>query len=175
MTFDLDDVSTVGLASQLRGEALEEEMAARAQSLCVPRLVDCTQRLSTAAAGDPSFGSDGTYVVTGGTGALGLLFVDWMAGCGARHFALLSRSGAPPKDSKAAFLKLEKVFKNMDSATLEAQKCDISSGSELLRVVGEMVEKRPVKGVVHAAGTLADGFIKDTSRDKLKTVCLAKA
>ncbi len=31
-----------------------------------------------------------------------------------------------------------------------------------------------VKGVVHAAGTLADGLIKDMNRDNLQLVCSAK-
>ena len=40
------------------------------------------------------------------------------------------------------------------------------------------VRKRPrhvVKGIVHAAGTLADGLIKDQTRENLQLVCSAKA
>ena len=38
-------------------------------------------------------GTDGSWVVTGGLGALGLLMADWLAGQGCLHVALLGRSG----------------------------------------------------------------------------------
>ena len=155
----------------------EPELAARTGAkLMLPRLVDSTQRLQNDV-GNPSFGPEGLYMVTGGTGALGLLFVDWMVRCGARHFALLSRSGQPPADSKAAFRKLEKQMAKMKDVTFSARKCDIGSGADVLRVTTQVLdEKHVVKGIVHAAGTLADGLIKDgQDRTTLKTVCSAKA
>ncbi|CAE7752037.1 ppsC [Symbiodinium sp. KB8] len=176
------ECSASGLAAQLqylskqRASGLAEpELAARTAKLLVPRLVDSTQRLQNDL-GNPSFGSDGMYMVTGGTGALGLLFVDWMVRCGARHFALLSRSGQPPADSKAAFRKLEKQMAKMKGVTFSARKCDIGSGADVLRVTTQVLdEKHVVKGIVHAAGTLADGLIKDgQDRTTLKTVCSAK-
>ena len=188
VTFDLEESTCQApklLAEQLqllqkRRASVEPELAARSvegeSKLMVPRLVDTTQKLQNDA-GDPSFGPEGLYIVTGGTGALGLLFVEWMVRCGARHFALLSRSGQPPADSKAAFRKLEKQMGKMEGATFSARKCDISSGADLLRVVTQVLdEDHTVKGVVHAAGTLADGLIKDgQDRASLKTVCSAKA
>ena len=186
VTFDVEeaDCSAKGLAKQLQylqkqraGGLTEPELASRGEGkLMVPRLVDSTQRLQNEA-GDPSFGPEGMYIVTGGTGALGLLFVDWMVRCGARHFALLSRSGQPPADSKAAFRKLEKQMAKMKDVTFSARKCDIGSGADVLRVVTQVLdEQHVVKGIVHAAGTLADGLIKDgQDRATLKTVCSAKA
>ena len=39
------------------------------------------------------FRGDGTYLITGGAGGFGLELAGWMAKNGARHFALMSRSG----------------------------------------------------------------------------------
>ena len=180
------DCSGPGLANQLlrlqkqrAAGFAEPELAIRTEGekkMLVPRLVDSTQRLQNEV-GNPSFSPDGLYLVTGGTGALGLLFVDWMIRCGARHFALLSRSGQPPADSKSAFRKIEKQMAKLKGSTFSTRRCDISSGADLLSVVAKILdEDHVVKGVVHAAGTLADGLIKDgQNKATLKTVCSAKA
>ena len=72
-----------------------------ASKLFMPRLVDATPRLQGAKQELPSVDPDSLWAITGGTGALGLLFASWLASRGAAHFALLSRSGQPPADSKA--------------------------------------------------------------------------
>ncbi len=45
-----------------------------------------------AVAGAPAFDGAGTYLITGGLGALGLAVADWMIGQGARHLALMGRT-----------------------------------------------------------------------------------
>ena len=186
VSLDLADVSASGLARQLRhSEPDEPELAVRNGTSHVPRLVDSTARLQNAQTQsgggprlpvNPEFG-EGLYVVTGGTGALGLLFVDWMVRCGARgRFELLSRSGQPQADSKAAFRRLEKMKPRVE---ISVCKCDISSGPDLLRVLSQAKENgqgHVVKGILHAAGTLADGLIQTgQNRATLKAVCSAKA
>eukprot|EP00931_Biecheleriopsis_adriatica_P047752 TRINITY_DN27548_c0_g2_i1.p1 TRINITY_DN27548_c0_g2~~TRINITY_DN27548_c0_g2_i1.p1 ORF type:complete len:4734 (-),score=1179.49 TRINITY_DN27548_c0_g2_i1:215-14152(-) len=192
VTFDVQDstcsnaadlVEQLQLLHRSRASGSQEtELAVRKTDedakLWMPRLADCTQRLQQAREGSepPTFSPDGMYVVTGGTGALGLLFVDWMVRCGARHFALLSRSGQPPADSRTAFRNLEKQLGKMDQATFSARKCNIGSGADVRRVLAELrSEKHDVRGFVHAAGTLADGLIKDgQNRESLQAVCSAK-
>ncbi|CAE7935358.1 swnK, partial [Symbiodinium necroappetens] len=177
VSLDLADASASGLARQLQLRRSEPELAVRNGTSHVPRLVVATSRLQNAQSGqpvDPDFG-EGLYVVTGGTGALGLVFVDWMVRCGARgRFALLSRSGQPQADSKAAFRRLEK--EKEAQVEISACKCDISSRADLLRVLTkENDQGHVVKGILHAAGTLADGLIKTgQSRATLKAACSAK-
>ena len=44
------------------------------------------------------------YVITGGTGGLGLLFAAWLAGGGAQHIALWGRSGRAAADAQLGHL-----------------------------------------------------------------------
>ena len=122
----LDVAKDQSLAGELKSalekmkDGKEPEVAARKSEdagYLVPRLTDCTGKLTA----DPeiSFSADGTYVISGGVGALGLVFAEWMASKGAQHFALLSRSGVPPADSKDALKKLGRKA--------VVQKCDIGS------------------------------------------------
>jgi NAD(P)-dependent dehydrogenase (short-subunit alcohol dehydrogenase family) len=52
-----------------------------------------------------SFAPDGTFLITGGTGGLGLGLARWLVAHGARHLALLSRRGAT-RDAEAAVREL---------------------------------------------------------------------
>jgi myxalamid-type polyketide synthase MxaB len=47
-----------------------------------------------------SLRSDGTYLITGGLGGLGLLVAQWLVERGAKHLVLLSRSGLNPSASE---------------------------------------------------------------------------
>ena len=60
----------------------------------VPRLVVSRRPLGSG----PAVSSDGTYVITGGTGGLGLVTARWLVERGARYVALLSRSGVVGAD-----------------------------------------------------------------------------
>lgn len=45
--------------------------------------------------------ADGTYLITGGFGALGRQVADWLAGQGARRILLAGRTALPPRRSWA--------------------------------------------------------------------------
>ena len=52
------------------------------------------------------FRADATYLVTGGTSGFGLYTARWLADGGARHLALLSRSGRPRPEEESALAGL---------------------------------------------------------------------
>lgn len=145
---------------------VDKEATDSAEITLAPRLVDATSQIQ-AAEEAVSFSPDATYVISGGVGALGLVFAQWMVEKGAKHFALLSRSGKPPADSASAFRKLQKFATVM--------KCDMGSAASVKEVMAKIAKDMPpVKGVVHAAGVLDDHLVMDTDRQSLEKVLGAK-
>jgi acyl transferase domain-containing protein/NADPH:quinone reductase-like Zn-dependent oxidoreductase/acyl carrier protein len=160
-------IEQVTRALECQGGTFEPEIAIREGSLYVPRLEDSTATISAV---DPvTFDSNASYVISGGTGSLGSVFAQWMAGKGAKHFALLSRSGKPPSDkiSLAAF--------NSVTSMATIKRCNIGSADDVKRMMGELATSLPpVKGIMHAAGALDDHLINDLNRSHLEVVLAPK-
>jgi len=98
---------------------------------------------------------DGTYLITGGLGGLGLYVAEHLAARGAGAVALLGRR--PPSDSVRQRLK-----------TIEDQGCkvvylqaDVTYREELERALAKLEgsDTPPLRGLIHAAGVLDDGSI----------------
>src|SRR5262249_18457862 len=91
---DLDPILRPGETEALLGEILrgdrEDEIALRREGRFVARIVRGTAAPSSPAT---TFRTDGTYLITGGLGGLGISFAEWMVGRGARHLVLVGRSG----------------------------------------------------------------------------------
>ena len=86
---------------------------------------------------------DGTYVITGGTGALGTVAARELARLGAKHIVLLSRTGAV--------------------------RADVSDYDQLARALDQIRQTcPPIRGVVHAAGVLADGVLLESTEAQFK-------
>ena len=99
------------------------------------------------------------YVVSGGTGGIGRHLLSWLVDRGARNIAVLSRSGLPD-DVLADTLRSE------PAATLLDIRCDVSVRSEVETALDEIRgHGLPVRGVLHAAGVLADGALLSLSPD----------
>ncbi|WP_203184101.1 SDR family NAD(P)-dependent oxidoreductase [Streptomyces pratensis] len=129
-------------------------------------------RLRRHTPGDEGFAArpDVTYVVSGGSGALGLVAAGFLVDRGARHVALLSRSaraGAPVPPEVAELRR---------SARVEPVTCDVSDLRSVRRAQDAMTQAGmpPVAGVVHTAGVLADGVVANQSEPKLKQTYGAK-
>jgi len=106
--------------------------------------------------------ADGTYLITGGLGALGLRVADWLAGQGAGHLVLLSRR----EPSAEAAARIEKLAHN--GAKVAAVQGDVTDAGSLAAALGQIPKGfPPLRGVVHAAGVLADGVIFEMDLDRL--------
>src|SRR5262249_49077626 len=96
---DLDPAATAEasadhLTAGLLARDGEDQVAWRSGVRHVARLV----RRSAAPAALPlRWRSDGTYLITGGLGGLGLLVARWMVEQGARRLILLARTRVPPR------------------------------------------------------------------------------
>ncbi len=94
--------------------------------------------------------SSATYLITGGTGALGLTLARELVRLGARHVVLVSRRGISelPAELRAAGVDVRVAC------------ADVASRDQLGRVIEEIRrEMPPLRGVFHAAGVLADALL----------------
>ncbi len=111
-----------------------------------------------------------SYLITGGLGALGLATAEAMASRGARSIVLLGRSGP----NEAAQTRLQSlVGGGIEVKTVSVDVGDLAA----LRLALEHLAKEvsPIRGVVHAAGSLRDGMLKDLTDEDFDSVFHAKA
>lgn len=145
----------------------EDELAFRGSDLYASRLHKGVEAELTPS--PKQFSSWGTYLVTG-FGGIGLDFITWMAARGARHFALLSRSG---KAGDAASMKLEKL--RHTGCNIEVFEADVA-GYDALKNVFDHIEQLmpPLAGVVHAAGVIRANTLADLTAAGLKGILSPK-
>ncbi|MCI0492434.1 MAG: SDR family NAD(P)-dependent oxidoreductase, partial [Planctomycetes bacterium] len=105
---------------------------------------------------------DGTYLITGGLGALGLQVAAWLAEQGAGTIAIMSRR----EPSEEVRQQLESLrAKGANVFTLQGDVADAGSLAASLKALPKKAP--PLRGVVHAAGVLADGVLTDMTLDQL--------
>ncbi|MEM9087129.1 MAG: SDR family NAD(P)-dependent oxidoreductase, partial [Cyanobacteria bacterium P01_F01_bin.53] len=115
------------------------------------------------------FQSEGTYLVTGGLGGLGLVVAQWMVTQGAQQIVLLSRR-EPTAEAQAVINQL-----NSQDVTVNVISADVTDATVMASVLAEIRESQhPLKGIVHAAGILADGLIAQLTWDKFEQVLRPK-
>jgi NADPH:quinone reductase-like Zn-dependent oxidoreductase len=112
---------------------------------------------------------DATYLITGGLGALGVRTAEWLHVRGARHVVLTSRSAPTPAVAdRLARLELE-------GAVVRVIRGDVARLEHVEAVLDEIARTMPpLRGVVHAAGALADAVLAGQTRASLESVLAAK-
>ncbi|HEX2132684.1 MAG TPA: type I polyketide synthase [Actinophytocola sp.] len=125
---------------------------------------------------------DGTYLVTGGLGVLGLEVAQWLAGRGARRIVLAGRRGLPPRSSwntvtdPGLTAQIEAV-RALEAAgvTVRVLALDIGDRAQAARLLSaNELGLPPIRGVVHAAGVLDNRMAVDVDEDSLATVMRPK-
>ncbi|WP_344039667.1 type I polyketide synthase, partial [Saccharothrix xinjiangensis] len=139
----------------------EAECEVRGGTVRVPRLARVTGPRE-APVWDPS----GTVLVTGGTGVLGgAVARHLVAEHGVRSLLLVSRRGHDPElvaDLEAA------------GALVTAAACDVSDRDALARALDLVPAGFPLRGVVHAAGAVADGIVESLTPEQVDAVLAPK-
>ncbi|WP_299818444.1 type I polyketide synthase [uncultured Roseibium sp.] len=98
--------------------------------------------------------SDASYLVTGGTGGLGLALAEWLIARGAGRVVVSGRSKPGPKVQAA----MERL--NTDTLRLEAVAVDATDRTEMAALIDRLSGgDLPLRGVVHAAGVLRDSIV----------------
>ena len=110
-----------------------------------------------------------TYLVTGGFGALGRGVIRWLVAGGARHLALTNR-GASDQDVADVVAGIEAA-----GATVHVMRTDVSSAADVSRLFAEITNRLPpLRGIVHAAGVIADGVLLQQAWPQFETVLAPK-
>lgn len=109
-----------------------------------------------------------TYLITGGLGGLGLVTARWLVEQGAKHLILSGRSqpSAAAQQQLAALREL--------GAAITVGQADVTNGEQLQALLANIDERYPLRGVVHAAGLLADGALVNQSWDQFRQVLAPK-
>ncbi|MBU0485486.1 MAG: SDR family NAD(P)-dependent oxidoreductase [Proteobacteria bacterium] len=160
-----DEDSAKLLAELLLAADREERIAIRQGLFYAARLV--AQPL--AHKGDFSVSENGTYLITGGLGALGVETARWLARKGARHPALVGRgAGSASAQEQIAALR--------DSGVkVRVFAIDLGRRPEVKRMLREIAAEMPaLRGIVHAAGVLADGVLLQQGFPQLRQVMAPK-
>jgi acyl transferase domain-containing protein/acyl carrier protein len=168
---DIDDAddrvdTAARICRHILGDDPEDQIAIRGRTTFVPRLRPSG---SLTKAFPTKLTPDATYVVTGGAGALGRTVAAYLAERGARHIALLSRSRIPPRrrwpalspgDAQHAIVdtirKIERLGARVTTAGV-----DVTDADQVHAWLSDHVREGypPVRGIVHAAGSVDDQLL----------------
>ncbi|WP_439379281.1 SDR family NAD(P)-dependent oxidoreductase [Amycolatopsis lexingtonensis] len=151
---DLDDFARLG--DEVRADAPDDEIAWRDG-------VRYTRRLTRPELGEAVRESvrDGAYIITGGLGGLGLVAAKWLAERGATRVVLSSRRSVDVGEL---------------GTEVRVVPGDIAEPGTAGKLVAAAVEGGvPLRGVLHAAGVLADGAAITLEAEALEAVWRPKA
>jgi phthiocerol/phenolphthiocerol synthesis type-I polyketide synthase C len=160
-------VRTAGFAGA--EEALREAAAGRAARACVLTGPESVERVAPLVLPGGSFRSDGTYLISGGLGALGLSLAEFLAAHGAGALILLGRSAPRPEaaDRLAALRAAGTV--------VETVRCDVTDPTALRAALDPVrAPLPPVRGVFHAAGVLHDATVRTVTPEQIAEVVRPK-
>ena len=172
---DIDDAddraqTAARICEHLLEDGSEDQIAIRGRTTFVPRMRLCnalTRPFPT------KLTPDATYVVTGGTGALGRVVAKYLAERGARHITLLSRSTVPPRNRWLLLTEDDPHFATVTTmraierlgVQITAASVDVTDVDQVTAWLSDHIQDggRPVRGIVHAAGSVDDQLLVNTS------------
>lgn len=113
--------------------------------------------------------NEGTYLITGGLGALGRQVAQWLTQQGAKTLVLLSRRGERP-EHLPALTELRQA-----GVTVQVEAVDVANTEEITELIQDIqATLPPLRGIIHAAGTLADGLFVSQTWEHYQTVLWPK-
>ena len=172
--------SAAAIWHEIENVAAEDAVAYRGGRRLVPRLVRAAEPQS-----DPlMLRGDGSYLITGGLGGLGLQIANWMAARGAGHIVLLSRRDFPER-SLWGELPFENTYYETVRSVLSAEELGARITVAQADVADEKVmrslfkrfgkEDPPLRGIVHAAVDMTSRSISNLNLELFQKMCHAKA
>ncbi|MEV0247500.1 SDR family NAD(P)-dependent oxidoreductase [Nocardia sp. NPDC050712] len=108
----------------------------------------------------------GTYLITGGFGGFGIAIGRWLSLRGARRLVLIGRGGARTEEA-------QRQLEAWQAAGLEVlqEQADVTDPEAIAAILGRAdVADRPLRGVFHAAGSVADNRLDAMTSQELDIV-----
>jgi phthiocerol/phenolphthiocerol synthesis type-I polyketide synthase C len=151
------------------GKALQFMAQARHSSkIVLTKGRDEVPRRKEFAAPRPS--CEATYLITGGTGAIGMRAAEWLLRHGARCLVLMARRAPASSVQK----RVEQW--NKEGAQVRMLPCDVGDAESLAGLLKSIdQETPPLRGIVHAAGCLADASVANLDAGGVEAVFSGKA
>lgn len=115
-----------------------------------------------------SIDANASYLISGGSGGLGLKVAQYLVDQGARHLWLLARN--PVSSSLQAQINAMAV----SGADIRFVAIDITDTQQLTQLVRSIDATVPLKGIIHAAGVLDDGVLQQQTEARFWQVMQPK-
>ncbi|MER5599757.1 SDR family NAD(P)-dependent oxidoreductase, partial [Streptomyces sp. NPDC002265] len=144
----------------------EDQLAVRADGVYGRRMVRA--RPADAQPATP-WRPRGTVLVTGGTGGVGRHLARWLAGAGAQHLVLTSRSGPDAPGARELHAELTALGVEVTIAA-----CDMADRDAVARLLTGIESRHPLTAVLHAAGTARSSVLADAGLDEFAEAAAAK-
>ncbi|HEU5356293.1 MAG TPA: SDR family NAD(P)-dependent oxidoreductase [Actinocrinis sp.] len=153
---------TTILCRAAEGTGTENRLLLDAEGVRIPRLIP-----AGAAAEPPAW--NGSVLITGGLGALGLSVARTVVEQGARQVVLFGRS-EPDETARVVIAELEGA-----GATLRTVSGDVTNAEAVARAIAAATEDGPLSGVFHLAAVTADHAFDQLTAKDFAAVFAAKA
>jgi acyl transferase domain-containing protein/acyl carrier protein len=156
---------SAALALELVSDEAEDQVGLSGEQRYVPRLV--TAELPSEADAVEIRG-DGSYLITGGLGGLGLTLGTRLAQRGAGQIVLMGRR-EPSSEARAAIAEMERA-----GAKVSVMQTDVSDAGQVAEAFQRMQDMSPLRGVVHAAVVLEDRTVLEQDAERFRKVLAPK-
>ncbi|OAD22961.1 Polyketide synthase, KR domain protein [Candidatus Thiomargarita nelsonii] len=168
LDLDFQTESVQSLFEELWSSEKESQVAWRKNKRHVARLEQ--QTISPRLDKKPIIRDNSSYLITGGTGSLGLQMAQWLAEQNAQHLILMSRQTTTTDVIKNTITQIEQT-----GVSVSIVKADVANENELNKVL-EQIKNHPfpLRGVIHAAGVLEDGMLIGQNWERFEKVMAAK-
>lgn len=171
---DLDPVMPLDQQAQMlcaglcAHEPRENRVALRRGARFVERLLPLDKTSAGKSSGRPNIRGDARYLITGGTGGLGLQLARWLVDQGARHLTLVGRR-KPSSEAQAHIGALVQM-----GAEIQCVHVDISDPAQVAEMLRAETSEYPLRGVFHLAGILDDGIVEHQNWQRFSQVFAPK-
>lgn len=173
---DFDDTTEYAriIQQEMRSDNMDVRIAYRKNKRYIQQLSPCSSAIN-----DFNIIKSSTYVISGGTGGLGLEFGKYLASKGARKIVLISSGKSEMnheiKDSKKHKQRLSAITE-MKSYGAEVLVCkaDVRNKIEMQKVFAEHNIKKTIRGVIHAAGVPCGRYLAEMNDDYFNEIADVK-
>lgn len=179
---DLDPQASTQIAAQQLWDAVaatptgDDHQAFRGEQRYAARLV--RQRMETQSGF--RLRPDGSYLITGGLGGLGLTIARWLAENGARRLILMGRTPLPPRiewsqvDPTSRAARQIAAVRDLEAMGVSVHLAAVDASDEAqLRAFLDTYEAEgwpPIRGVIHAAGVMQYQSMLEHTVDEMRQI-----